>query len=1195
MTVGDYVTKGGLVYEKRGELKSALKCYLSALKMNPNHKFAVYRAGVIYYKLGDYKSAVRYLEKAIKLNPNQMDAYSYLWNSYGKLGDYKKALEIVNKALKINPNYKEAKTMKDKIIDVLNNSCLEKGLEYFKNKKYDDAISKFKEYLSIMPESGRCYYYLGECYFELKKYSDAILNYKRCINLCPNTYHNNILKKIGVCYFKLNDFKNAIQYLSSINNLDVESRYYLGLSYLNLGNEEKAESFFNSLISIIPPNLRGIIGNYCYDIGKRYYTLKKYDKALKYLNKSTELNPKAIGFWYLKGEVYYALGKYTDAKRCFNIVLEKDRNNVGAINYINKINNELYKINYSKTENTYNKSNNNKYNYKPCSKTSETIVKSVKNNNISNTKPFKKTPLSGYSNKHGQNVEKSVKNAHFIKLHKNEDYEFIINKKLGNSIINTIKMYLSKIGLADKHYTEIIDLEKKIKEYYDKGDLNSIINTYESIIKLVPNNDEMYKLYKAKYNYFVGIYSLINKQYIDALRNIETATKIFSELNLIDCMLISIKSQIIVMRHLDESKIPDYIEKIRLQYKLDSIQNIKKYEPYYSIGIEYYKYKSKLYRKSREFYLASVYSEEERKLAEEAYNKFKKDYFKQAMLSATKLYWNNLAKYNESLKLYVNAYECYIKAGDIAKEMGYTKEAYEEYTKAYKCLALAHFRDKNKFIEYVDKAIEYAKMSKDSDVINYIYGFKYETLAANIHSDSLEESIDNLKKAYEYYKKSSDDYSSAVVKVKYHYLNAKLKWAKQKYEEALNEINKALQLYKESSIKKQLLLKRILSDKPLYEFYVMVKNGDIYNSVNKLQEYLNTFTEKGKESKKYKFFNILYKGIKLLMEDNYSYETISKIDELKKEAKENNLYNLYRILNTISSNIILRLDGIKDSIIEKQQMYVIISRIIKDEVSSTSLSSPDLIYSRDDVDVYDDIGESCEYYDYLNNLPPMFIGKLKKYEAEIKELKKHKNMSNLVSLIIKEYYTILEEYLKIVVEFNAKVLWGNNWKNNLKSSKYKNGNISKMSLQDLINSLRILMKKNSPYIKNLQTDFKTLLDVLEEQKDIRNDVSHRSVAEKILNEHIKEKIIYIFYSLSNAFPDCIKVMDKVNGGYKCILCKGEYAKSIIVRTSKQLVIGNYYYTKIDNNDLKNGILDNPKYLYKMEYNTSEPLEKSDVN
>lgn len=68
-------------------------------------------------------------------------------------------------------------------------------------------------------------------------------------------------------------------------------------------------------------------------------------------------------------------------------------------------------------------------------------------------------------------------------------------------------------------------------------------------------------------------------------------------------------------------------------------------------------------------------------------------------------------------------------------------------------------------------------------------------------------------------------------------------------------------------------------------------------------------------------------------------------------------------------------------------------------------------------------------------------------------------MSNLVSLIIKEYYTILEEYLKIVVEFNAKVLWGNNWKNNLKSSKYKNGNISKMSLQDLINSLRILMKK----------------------------------------------------------------------------------------------------------------------------------------
>ena len=404
-----------------------------------------------------------------------------------------------------------------------------------------------------------------------------------------------------------------------------------------------------------------------------------------------------------------------------------------------------------------------------------------------------------------------------------------------------------------------------------------------------------------------------------------------------------------------------------------------------------------------------------------------------------------------------------------------------------------------------------------------------------------------------------------------------MNWTKQKYEEALSEINKAQQIYKEYSVKKRFLLAKISNDKLLYEFYVLLKKGDIGNSINKLRDYLDTFNEDGKQSKKYKFFNTLYNGMILLTKSNYDYETISKIDKLKMEANDNDLNDLYKILNSISSKITLALDNIRDTSVEKQQMSAIVSRILRDKVFTT----PDLMFSKDDIDRYDDEGD----YEYMDKLPIMFISLLNKWDTKIKKYDKYD--PDVAKIIIKEYYTILEEYLKIIVEFNAKVLWGDNWKKNLGPLKYRNGNISKMSLQELIDSLHVLKKKNSPYVKDIPAGLKTLL---EKQRGIRNDVSHFSVSIKLLNANVKQEIMYIIETLSSAFPDCILVEGRTDNGYKCILCTGINAKSIIVKTNKSLTVGKYYYTKIEGK-LKGGILNNPKYLYEMVYNVSHPLEK----
>jgi len=882
-TVGEYIIKGR-EYEKDGTLISALNCYLSALSLDSEHRFALYRVGAIYYELGNYESAIYYLEEAIRLSPNQLDAYSYLWNCYGKLGDYKKAVEIINKALNVDSNYKKAKQMKTEMTNKLNEIYLIRGLECFKNKNYNDAISYFKDYLSIMPDCGKCYYYMGTCYFVLGKYHDAISNYTKCVKLCPDEYKTMILKRIGMCHFNLNDYKNTIQKLSLIDNQDVESMYYIGMSYLKLGDAKKAESLFKKIISCNSNIclLKGDTGDYCYKIGKEYYLLKKYNKAIEYLNKSIELKPKNTGFWSFKGKVCYEMGNYHESEKCFKKVLSKNKNDSVAIKYLEKIKKKLH----SKTSS-----------HKKYGKSKEYGSKDYNladNSTNINTKSIAKAqsnirPYNNYKTK-----DNNYKTTYYKRLNKSQYYEHMVNKKCGNSFISTLKIQLSKIGLVNKNLAKALILEQKVKEYYNKRDINSMVDTYEKIIDLLPNKkSDKYKIVKAKYMYFKGIYHIINKQYKVAISDIETATNIFSELKLIDCMLISMSSQIFAMKYINESKVPDYINKLKMQYELDSISNIEKYEAYYNINIDYYKHKSKICRRNKDYSLAMLSSEKEMKWAEKAYNKFKNKNFKKAMLHATRMYWNTLAKYNESLRLYEDAYKCYMDSGNIAKEMGNLRMAYEEYARAYRCKALVNFKDKDEFIKYVDNAIEYALKSKKDEVINYIYGFKYENLAANIHCDSIDEAIGNLKKAYEYYIKS-DEYNTAVVRVKYHFLNAKLNWTKQKYEEALSEINKAQQIYNECSVKKRFLLARISSDKLLYEFYVLLKKGEISSSIGKLRDYLDTFVGKGKHSKKYKFFNTLYLGMVLLAEGDYNYETISKIDELKACAKDNELNNLYK-------------------------------------------------------------------------------------------------------------------------------------------------------------------------------------------------------------------------------------------------------------------------------------------------------------
>ncbi len=62
----------------------------------------------------------------------------------------------------------------------------EKGNDYYKNGKYEQAIDAYNSVLSAKKQSAELYFNLGNCYYKLNKVAPAIYNYEKALVLSPN-------------------------------------------------------------------------------------------------------------------------------------------------------------------------------------------------------------------------------------------------------------------------------------------------------------------------------------------------------------------------------------------------------------------------------------------------------------------------------------------------------------------------------------------------------------------------------------------------------------------------------------------------------------------------------------------------------------------------------------------------------------------------------------------------------------------------------------------------------------------------------------------------------------------------------------------------------------------------------------------------------------------------------------------------
>lgn len=229
----------GVIYKIKGDIKTAIKYYIEAIKLNPKN-FQVYNnLGNAFKDIKDYKMALKAYSDALKLNPNDFNTYNNLGILYEAVGNSEKAIEAYKQAVRVNPN--NAKSINN-IAVVL-----------YKQKKYAQSAQIFEIALKTDPNYNEVYSNMGAAFNKAKEYDKAIEALEEAIKRMPN--HGGAYTNLGNVYNKLHDYKKAAKFHEKSIQLEPNgSNAYsnLGTSYKYLGFAKKSIDSYKKAIQIDP-------------------------------------------------------------------------------------------------------------------------------------------------------------------------------------------------------------------------------------------------------------------------------------------------------------------------------------------------------------------------------------------------------------------------------------------------------------------------------------------------------------------------------------------------------------------------------------------------------------------------------------------------------------------------------------------------------------------------------------------------------------------------------------------------------------------------------------------------------------------------------------------------------------------------------------------------------------------------------
>ena len=290
-----------------------------------------YQLGYTYYNLENYKEAINQFNKIINGDSSLVqNAYYHLANCYLNLNDKLSSLNAYRKVLDFNYDYE----IYEKSYESYLKLSIEIGNPYENSK---DILFEFLKKYPKNSESKTIIKALIDSYVKNQKYEDAIdvIETQRVDNfsevLTEVMYLNSIkLYNSGFFSNAINSFEKTIK-VSIKKNINAKSYFWIGNSYYNLENYDKAIDFFLKALDYNKNFFESNNETIHYHLAYSYFKKKEYLEAIDYFQK-LNLNKKVkqkfkIDSYLRLGDSFFAIQKYNLSLNQYLNVLKSNYEN----------------------------------------------------------------------------------------------------------------------------------------------------------------------------------------------------------------------------------------------------------------------------------------------------------------------------------------------------------------------------------------------------------------------------------------------------------------------------------------------------------------------------------------------------------------------------------------------------------------------------------------------------------------------------------------------------------------------------------------------------------------------------------------------------------------------------------------------------------------------------------------------------
>lgn len=302
----------GVIELNTGNWNKARQYFGRALEVDPNYATAIDNLGTVDYLQGNHDLAQKRFMKSISLNPNSSTAYFHLAQVYDKKSGYSKALDALDHSLRIKGNSSVAYNLRGEILKKQGNEAA--------------AIESFKKSIALKPENTKPYVNLAKIYERRFDNELAIASLKSALAVNPAQY--SVKLKVGELSLLKGDYNESLKYYSSLVGVEgynadalkgMANAYFAQVrdtaSKSVIANKKELQTAYNNIEKALQANPNDLD---LYLAKLKMAKLTNQEKATQEtLDKIVKAPVRGLNDLLAKGDAYYAMNKYQEAKKTF--------------------------------------------------------------------------------------------------------------------------------------------------------------------------------------------------------------------------------------------------------------------------------------------------------------------------------------------------------------------------------------------------------------------------------------------------------------------------------------------------------------------------------------------------------------------------------------------------------------------------------------------------------------------------------------------------------------------------------------------------------------------------------------------------------------------------------------------------------------------------------------------------------------